>query len=186
MTRDERSGSGSRIAIAVAIIGLASAVVTSPSWGQQLCLRLGFCQADSNGPTQEAKSGGDGSHSGTSSKHRTKPSADSTEGSPRDTPTPPDDSARWSCPGGTFCGWDGPQGTGSLFVQKDATCALHDIGSAGLGDRLTSYQNRTGKKVTLYNWTGTEWQTLVEVADGEKGDVPQSANNTTDAVKVCD
>jgi hypothetical protein len=54
-----------------------------------------------------------------------------------------------------------------------------------LGEGPTSYQNRTGKSVALYNWTGAEWQLLVNVPDGAKGDMPQSADNMTDAVKIC-
>ena len=94
----------------------------------------------------------------------------------------------WSCPGGTFCAWDGPDGTGAMVTQKGAECRLHDIGSAGLSDQVTSFQNRTGHTVGLYNWNEPDnrWDPLVRIANGQKGNVPKAADNMTDAVKVCD
>ena len=68
-------------------------------------------------------------------------------------------SATYDCPGGLFCGYDHGDGTG-MFVQVDNNCLLHDIGNEGVGDRLSSYWNRTGKTVGVYNWTGQEWQLL--------------------------
>ncbi|MEV4354807.1 peptidase inhibitor family I36 protein [Nonomuraea sp. NPDC004186] len=161
-----RESSSSLIPIVVAVIGLITALVTSPLWGEPVCRAVGVCQ---DGGSHSASAGNPKS-SHNSSKQSSKP----TNGA-----------AGWSCPGGLFCGWDDAQGEGAMIVQKDATCSMYDIGSAGLGDRLTSYQNRTGKSVALYNWTGTEWQPLVNVPDGAKGDMPQSADNMTDAVKIC-
>lgn len=92
----------------------------------------------------------------------------------------------YACPGGTFCGWDGANGTGSMIVQVDSNCVLHDIGNGGVGDRLTSYWNRTGSTVGIYNWTGQYWQLLASVADNGQGNLPSSANNIADAVKICD
>ncbi|MFF0373529.1 peptidase inhibitor family I36 protein [Actinoplanes missouriensis] len=92
----------------------------------------------------------------------------------------------WTCPGGTFCGWDGYDARGTMIVQQGPECRLHDIGSAGNGDRLISYQNRTGETVGLYNWTGTQWALLARVTDGQRGNLPLSAIRQTDAVQVCD
>ncbi|MEU1722705.1 peptidase inhibitor family I36 protein [Nonomuraea sp. NPDC005692] len=161
-----REGSSSLIPIVVAVIGLITALVTSPLWGEPVCQALGVC-----------RDGGIHSASAGSPKSGHNPSKQSSK--------PTRGTGEWSCPGGLFCAWDGAQGAGTMIVQKDATCSMHDIGSAGLGDRLTSYQNRTGTSVALYNWTGAEWQLLVNVPDGAKGDMPQSADNMTDAVKIC-
>ncbi|WP_330251205.1 peptidase inhibitor family I36 protein [Nocardia sp. NBC_00565] len=92
----------------------------------------------------------------------------------------------YDCPGGVFCGWDGRDGTGSMIVQVDASCVLHDIGNGGVGDRLTSYWNRTGRTVGVYNWTGERWQLLASVANDARGTLPPGADNRADAVKVCD
>ncbi|WP_159012352.1 peptidase inhibitor family I36 protein [Streptomyces sp. NRRL F-5123] len=94
--------------------------------------------------------------------------------------------ADWACPGGTFCAWDSQDADGNMVVEKDSACRLYDIGSAGLGDQISSYQNRTGVAVGLYNWDGTQWVLLLDVADGERGNLPGSADKQTDAVKVCD
>ncbi|WP_435593381.1 peptidase inhibitor family I36 protein [Nocardia sp. bgisy118] len=91
----------------------------------------------------------------------------------------------YGCPGGTFCGWDDPDGTGSMIVQVDANCVLHDIGNGGVGDRLTSYWNRTRKTVAVYNWTGDHWQLLVSIPDNGRGNMPRGTDNTADAVRVC-
>ncbi|WP_454198051.1 peptidase inhibitor family I36 protein [Nocardia sp. Marseille-Q1738] len=92
----------------------------------------------------------------------------------------------YACPGGQFCGWDGRGGTGSMIVQVDANCVLHDIGNGGVGDRLTSYWNRSGRTVGLYDWMGDHWQLLASVADGTRGTLPRDADKRTDAVRVCD
>ncbi len=89
------------------------------------------------------------------------------------------------CPGGSFCGWDGRDAHRSMIVQVDSLCRTHDIGNGGFGDRLTSFSNRTGKTVTLYNWQGTHWQPLATIADNQRGNLPTNADNRTDAVKVC-
>lgn len=91
----------------------------------------------------------------------------------------------YACPGGTFCGWDGPDGTGAMIVQVASDCALYDIGNGGVGDRLTSYWNRTGRTVGIYNWTGQEWQLLAATADNERGTLPPETDNIADAVWVC-
>ncbi|WP_214325022.1 peptidase inhibitor family I36 protein [Nonomuraea sediminis] len=169
MTGSERSSS--LIPIVVAVIGLITALVTSPLWGEPLCRAAGVCQ-------------GGGSHSASADNPKTGHRS-TDHNSSKQSSKPTNGTAEWSCPGGLFCAWDDAQGAGTMIVQKDATCSMHDIGSAGLGDRLTSYQNRTGKSVALYNWTGAEWQLLVNVPDGAKGDMPQSADNVTDAVKIC-
>ncbi|WP_067570231.1 peptidase inhibitor family I36 protein [Nocardia acidivorans] len=92
----------------------------------------------------------------------------------------------YDCPGGTFCGYDGAKGSGSMIVQVDSSCVLHDIGNGGVGDRLTSYWNRTGRTVGIYNWTGQRWQLLASVADNQRGTLPANVDNMADAVKVCD
>ncbi|WP_327097854.1 peptidase inhibitor family I36 protein [Nocardia vinacea] len=94
-------------------------------------------------------------------------------------------SPSYDCPGGMFCGWDGANGTGSMILQYDAGCFLHDIGNGGVGDRLTSYWNRTGVTVAVYNWTGERWQLLASVADNARGTLPSSADNKADAVEMC-
>ncbi|MEU1393620.1 MULTISPECIES: peptidase inhibitor family I36 protein [unclassified Nonomuraea] len=170
MTGSERNSA--LIPVLVAVIGLVSALVTSPLWGEPVCRAAGVCRDDGDRTGSAAKP--KSSHGSTG---RTKTSKQPSQ--------PTNGVAEWSCPGGLFCAWDGTQGTGSMIVHKDATCALHDIGGAGVGDRLTSYQNRTGTSVALLNWTGTEWQTLVTVPDGEKGDMPQGADNMADGVQVC-
>ncbi|MBF6136434.1 peptidase inhibitor family I36 protein [Nocardia otitidiscaviarum] len=91
----------------------------------------------------------------------------------------------YACPGGLFCGWDGAEGTGSMIVQVDANCVLHDIGNGGVGDRLTSYWNRTGQTVDIYNWTGRHWQLLASVPDNGRGTLPAEADNAADAVGIC-
>lgn len=92
----------------------------------------------------------------------------------------------YSCPGGMFCGWDGPDGRGSMIVYVDPNCVLHDIGSGGVGDRLTSYWNRTGRTVGVYNWTGERWQPLASIPDNGRGNLPPDADNVADAVLICD
>jgi hypothetical protein len=91
----------------------------------------------------------------------------------------------FSCPGGQFCGWDQRQGRGSMVVQVDANCVQHDIGSGGAGDRVTSYWNRTGQRVGLYDWTGQRWQLLAIVPNDARGDLAAHADNRTDNVWVC-
>jgi hypothetical protein len=91
----------------------------------------------------------------------------------------------FGCPGGLFCGWDGKDGGGSMVVQVDAACVLHDIGNAGVGDRVSSYWNRTGKTVQLYDWSGTRWLTLATIPDNGRGSLPAAVNDRADAVKVC-
>ncbi|MFE3196013.1 peptidase inhibitor family I36 protein [Nocardia sp. NPDC059240] len=91
----------------------------------------------------------------------------------------------YDCPGGTFCAWDGVGGTGSMIVQVDNSCVLHDIGNGGVGDRMKSYWNRTGQTVGIYDWSGTQWLQLAMVPDGSRGTLPVSAQNRADAVKVC-
>ncbi|WP_280399200.1 peptidase inhibitor family I36 protein [Nocardia carnea] len=93
--------------------------------------------------------------------------------------------AAYNCPGGLFCGFDSPGGE-NMFVQVNSECLLHDIGSGGKGDRLTSYWNRTGKTVGIYNWTGVRWQLLASVPDNGRGNMPAGTDNQTDALKVCD
>ncbi|WP_067539129.1 peptidase inhibitor family I36 protein [Nocardia crassostreae] len=92
----------------------------------------------------------------------------------------------YSCPGGVFCGWDDANGTGSMIVQVDSNCVLHDIGNGGVGDRLSSYWNRTGQDVGVYNWTGQQWQLLAAIPDNSRGNLLGEANNRADAVKICD
>ncbi|QLY32289.1 peptidase inhibitor family I36 protein [Nocardia huaxiensis] len=93
--------------------------------------------------------------------------------------------AGYDCPGGVFCGYDGRDGTGSMIFQYDSSCVLHDIGNGGVGDRLTSYWNRSGKTAWVYNWTGTYWQELATIPDGSRGNLPSSVDNIADAVKFC-
>lgn len=90
----------------------------------------------------------------------------------------------YDCPGGMFCGYDGANGTGSMIVQVDNSPVLHDIGNGGVGDRLTSYWNRTGKAVNLYDWTGQRWLLLATIADNGRGTLASWADNRTDAVEV--
>jgi hypothetical protein len=89
------------------------------------------------------------------------------------------------CSGGTFCGWDGSNFTGDKIITFGSFCSSHDIGQAGLGDRLTSYWNSTGKKVDLYNWTGQNWQLLASIPNNQRGNLSAWADNKTDAVTVC-
>ncbi|WP_067537941.1 peptidase inhibitor family I36 protein [Nocardia crassostreae] len=91
----------------------------------------------------------------------------------------------YDCPGGLFCGYDGADGD-NMFVQINANCLLHDIGNAGKGDRLTSYWNRTGATVGIYNWTGGRWDLLASVPDNGRGNLSYTVDDTADAVKVCD
>ncbi|MFI6866120.1 peptidase inhibitor family I36 protein [Nocardia sp. NPDC050406] len=91
----------------------------------------------------------------------------------------------YSCSGGAFCGWDGRDGVGAMIVRADATCTLHDIGSGGVGDRLSSYWNRTGKPVSVYNWNGRSWQLLASIPNDTRGNLSASVDNQTDAVEVC-
>jgi hypothetical protein len=77
----------------------------------------------------------------------------------------------------------GGLGVGTMFVQESGSaCTRYNIGSAGLGDRLTSYQNRTGKPVGLYNWTGQKWDRLALVRDCDTGTLPASADKQTDSI----
>jgi Peptidase inhibitor family I36 len=89
------------------------------------------------------------------------------------------------CSGGQFCGWDGRDFTGDKIVTFSSFCSSHDIGLAGIGDRVTSYWNHSGKTVTLYNWTGQRWQLLATIRDGQRGNLGAWADNQTDAVNVC-
>ena len=91
----------------------------------------------------------------------------------------------FDCPGGQFCGWDERDGRGSMVVQVDSACVLHDIGNGGVGDRVTSYWNRTGQTVGLYDWTGASWLLLASIPDNGRGTLPAEANDRADAVKVC-
>lgn len=147
------------LALLTAVVGLAS----SPIWGPHVCRAIEVCDSSANVANDIANAGGNSGGGGNSNG-----------------------GTGWTCPGGQFCGWDGPEGTGTMIVEKGDACALYDIGSAGLGDRLTSFQNRTGKPVGLYNWTGTKWDRLYLAADGEKRTLPSAADKQTDAVKICD
>ncbi|GAB0101523.1 hypothetical protein JMUB6875_04870 [Nocardia sp. JMUB6875] len=91
----------------------------------------------------------------------------------------------YDCPGGLFCAWDGVDGTGSMFVQEDNSCVLHDIGNGGVGDRMVSYWNRTGKNVDVLNWNGKNWELLAHVPDSVRGTLPAYARHKADAIKVC-
>ncbi|WP_431969365.1 peptidase inhibitor family I36 protein [Nocardia sp. bgisy134] len=97
-------------------------------------------------------------------------------------PAPASAAPGYSCPGGMFCGWDGADGKGSMIIQVDANCFLHDIGNGGVGDRLTSYWNRTGQTVGVYNWTGERWQLLASITDNSRGTLSPGADNRADAV----
>ena len=72
-----------------------------------------------------------------------------------------------------------------MIVEVDPTCRIYDIGHAGFGDRLASYENRTGTTVGLYDWRGF-WYPLAKVANDQRGNLPPEATNKTDAVKLCD
>ncbi|MVU83113.1 hypothetical protein GPX89_38480 [Nocardia sp. ET3-3] len=97
----------------------------------------------------------------------------------------PASAAGYDCPGGVFCGYDGVDRTGSMFVQVDDNCVLHDISNAGLGDRLVSYWDRTGKTVDVLNWNGKRWELLAHVPDSHRATLPVYAQNKADALKVC-
>ena len=158
---NRRSGlAAAMLALLTAAIGLAS----SPIWGPHVCHAIGVCNSSDSVANNSANAGANTNAGGNSNG-----------------------GTRWTCPGGQFCGWDGPDGSGTMFVEESgAACTTYDIGSAGLGDRLTSYQNRTGKPVGLYNWTGQRWDRLALVRDGDTGTLPASADKQTDAVKTCD
>ncbi|MFE6861976.1 peptidase inhibitor family I36 protein [Nocardia sp. NPDC057668] len=94
-------------------------------------------------------------------------------------------SPAYPCAGGQFCGFDLANGQGDMVVGRGSTCAFYDIGSAGYGDRVSSYRNRTGSTVNLYNWTGQRWQLLVSVPNDRQGNMPASVDNQTDAVEIC-
>jgi hypothetical protein len=147
------------LALLTAAIGLAS----SPIWGPHVCHAIGVCTNSDTVANNNTNAGGNASGGGNSNG-----------------------GTGWTCPGGEFCGWDGPDGTGAMIVEVGSGCTLYDIGSAGKGDRLTSYQNRTGKQVFLVNWTGTNWDVLFRpLQDGEKGTLPASDDNQTDGVSIC-
>lgn len=95
-------------------------------------------------------------------------------------------SPAYPCAGGLFCGFDLTDGQGSMIVDYNGTCNFYDIGSAGSGDLITSYWNRSGQTVGLYNWTGQHWQLLASIPNDTRGNLPTSADNHTDAVKICD
>ncbi|MEC3919778.1 peptidase inhibitor family I36 protein [Nocardia sp. CDC160] len=97
----------------------------------------------------------------------------------------PASAAGYDCPGGMFCAWDNVDGTGSMIVQVDNGCFLHDIGNAGYGDRMVSYWNRTGKTVDVLNWNGKNWELLAHVPDATRATLPVYAQRKADAVKVC-
>jgi hypothetical protein len=88
------------------------------------------------------------------------------------------------CPGGYFCGWDGPNSQGAMVAQFGPECVGHDIGQAGQGDRITSYRNRTGKTVKLYNWADTHAEELATIPDDTQGTLPHFADNRTDLVNI--
>ncbi|HTJ31699.1 MAG TPA: peptidase inhibitor family I36 protein [Dactylosporangium sp.] len=168
--------------LTVAVIGLLTAaigLVSSPVWAPHACRAIGVCSG--SGPDNDANAGGTnkGSSNGGSSNGGNSNGGNSNGGKDAG-------GAGWTCPGGQFCAWDGRDGGGAMIVQRDSTCSLYDIGSAGLGDRVRSYQNRTGKTVGLYNWSGQKWDLLVRVTDGAKGNLPASADRQTDAVKICE
>jgi Peptidase inhibitor family I36 len=150
--------------LAVAVVGLLTAViglVSSPIWGPHACHAIGVCNTPDTVANNNGNAGGDANGN----------RAVGTD---------------WTCPGGQFCAWDGLDGSGTMIVEKGSACNLYDIGSAGLGDRIRSYQNRTGTGVGLYNWTGHDWARLQYLDDGTAGNVQPSADKQTDAVKICD
>jgi hypothetical protein len=146
--------------LVVAVLALLTAAIglaSSPIWGPHVCHAIGVCT--SSDTVANNTTGGGNSNAGTG----------------------------WTCPGGQFCGWDGPDGSGTMFVEENGSaCTRYDIGSAGLGDRLTSYQNRTGKPVGLYNWTGQNWDRLAIVPDGAHDTLPASKDKQTDSILTCD
>jgi len=153
--------------LALAVVGLLTAViglVSSPIWGPHVCHAIGVCHSSDTVANNNANAGGNAN------------GGDNSNGAA---------GTNWTCPGGQFCAWDGLDGSGTMIVEKGSACNLYDIGSAGLGDRIRSYQNRTGTTVGLYNWTG-EWAPLQHLADGAYGNVLPSADKQTDAVKICD
>jgi peptidase inhibitor family I36 len=146
--------------LAVAVLALITAAIgmaSSPIWAPHVCHAIGVC--NSSDTVANNTNGAGNSNGGTG----------------------------WTCPGGLFCGWDGPDGTGEMIIEAGSTCTLYDIGSAGKGDRLTSYQNRTGKQVGLVNWTGGKWVLLTDqpLQDGDRGNLKPSADNQTDGVSIC-
>jgi hypothetical protein len=145
------------VAAVLALLTAAIGLVSSPIWGPHVCHAIGVCTSSDN--VANNTNGGGNSNAGTG----------------------------WTCPGGQFCGWDGPDGSGDMIVEVGSGCTFYDIGSAGKGDRLTSYQNRTGKPVFLVNWFDQEWQPLTDqpLQDGDKGNLPASADNKTDGVSIC-
>jgi hypothetical protein len=140
-----------------AAIGLASSAI----WAPHVCQAVGVCTS-SNTVANNSNGGGNGGGNGNGG-------------------------TGWTCPGGTFCGWDGPDGSGEMIIEVGSTCTLHDIGSAGKGDRLTSYQNRTGQQVWLVNWSGGHWVPLSKqpLQDGDKGNLQGPDDNVTDGVGIC-
>jgi hypothetical protein len=141
----------------LALVTAAIGLASSPIWAPHVCHAIGVC-ISSDTAANNSNGGGNG-NAGTG----------------------------WTCPGGQFCGWDGPDGSAEIVIEVGSTCHLYDIGSAGKGDRLTSYQNRTGQQVGLVNWTGGKWVLLTAqpLQDGDKGTLPPSADNQTDGVSIC-
>jgi len=71
----------------LALLTAAIGLVSSPIWGPHVCHAIGVC---------------------TSSDTVAK------------TPTAGATATRapgWTCPGGTFCGWDGPDGSGEMIIE---------------------------------------------------------------------
>ncbi|MFD6073062.1 peptidase inhibitor family I36 protein [Amycolatopsis lurida] len=69
------------------------------------------------------------------------------------------------CPGGWFCAWDGPSGTGR---QLRTQVSIPDLSSAGMNNEISSLWNRTdvvwcaydepyyrGAALRVGNWIGT-------------------------------
>jgi len=153
--------------LAVAVLALLTAaigLVASPIWAPHVCHAIGVCNSSDTLANHSTNDGGTANAGGNGNA-----------------------GTGWTCPGGQFCGWDGPEGSGTMIVEVGSTCTLYDIGSAGKGDRLTSYQNRTGKPVGLLNWDGHNWQLLTDqpLQDGDKGTLPAAADNQTDGVSIC-
>jgi hypothetical protein len=191
-------GESSNKRLAIAIIGLLTAalgVVSSPVWASPLCHAVGACK-DSNAPS----GGHDGNPLALGSLGKAPTVDPSVKTHPPTKPTTSGDGngggnggtdtntggSQWSCPGGTFCAWDLPDARGEMIAEEGSTCRLYDIGSAGQGDRLSSFENRTGVAVGIYNWDGTNWIPLQTVQDGQEGNMPAEVDNVADAVKVCD
>lgn len=156
-------GPGLVVAV-LALLTAAIGLVSSPIWGPHVCHAIGVCTSSDTGANNSSNAGGNANGGGNSNA-----------------------GTGWTCPGGTFCGWDGPDGSGEMIIEVGSDCARYDIGSAGKGDRLTSYQNRTGQQVWLANWSGGKWVLLSKqpLQDGDKGNLQGPDDNVTDYVSIC-